>query len=99
MNKGIDFVLTLMPCLSVLKVDNSKSIHIFNMLKYDFPHIPIDSNTDYFQFYNVHAFFHQHVQAGFPTEELLRRIEAQGMCKLVCRRIFSVTEVDRLVFL
>lgn len=88
-NKEIDFLLTFMPSLSVLDVDYSKSIHVFNMLEQDYPDIPIDKNVNYFQFNSLDSLIQKHVQVGFPTEELLRRMSAQGTCKPVCDRILK----------
>lgn len=82
-DKEIDFVLTFIPGLSVLLVDKSKALNIFKMLKEQFPDFSISENDDYLQFKTLDFMFQNNFKKTFLTEELLKRMSEQGICKPV----------------
>lgn len=91
-DKEIDFVLTFIPALSTLSVDKTKAPHVLNMLNSHFPAFLISENVDYLLFENLDSLLQEYLKAKISTEELLKRMSEQGICKPVSDSILATVK-------
>ncbi|WP_078380722.1 hypothetical protein [Sutcliffiella halmapala] len=80
----IDFLLTFIPSISVIKTKPNLKEPVFRMLQEQFPEYIIDSDANHLKFATINSAIQRNIKNKINTEELLKRMSAQGLCRPFC---------------
>lgn len=87
----IDFIMTFIPALSVLEVDREKLPQVSQMLTQHFPTFVID-HLNNLQFSDVDTVIQTNIPYKISTKELLKRMSAQGLCRLLSESLLAAAK-------
>lgn len=88
----IDFLLTFIPSISVIKSKPNLRKPVFRTLHEQFPEYVIDLDANYLEFSTLNSAIQRNINNKINTQELLKRMSGQGICMPLCDLLLKTVQ-------